>query len=187
MKLLGRRDRCSDTEVSPSYSNEETTHDNSQNCSWKCRDCRKQFTCKIGTVFEHARLPLHKALQAAYLLSSSKKGISSNQLARALEISLKAAWFLSHRIREAMREGAFEHLNGAGEPLDLRENPFEDPAQRMAHRLLRNNGFAPAWIEDSRDLHAEMQHLKTHRGQRTAQSRRWSRTFAFHVEIPLMF
>ncbi|HEY5081091.1 MAG TPA: IS1595 family transposase [Bauldia sp.] len=71
---------------------------------WKCRECRKQFTVKVGTVFEHARLPLHKALQAAYLLCSSKKGISANQLSRALEISLKAAWFLSHRVREAMRE-----------------------------------------------------------------------------------
>jgi hypothetical protein len=64
------------------------------------------------------------------------------------------------KIREAMEEGAFEHLDGAGEPLDLRENPFEDPAQRMAHRLLRNNGFAPAWIEEGREIEAEIRHLK---------------------------
>lgn len=64
------------------------------------------------------------------------------------------------KIREATREGAFEHLDGAGEPLDLNENPFEDPSQRMAHRILRNNGFAPAWIEESRDIDAEIRYLK---------------------------
>jgi hypothetical protein len=58
-----------------------------------------------------------------------------------------------------MQEGAFERLEGAGEPLDLNENPFEDPAQRMAHRLLRNNGFAPAWIEEGREIDAEMRRL----------------------------
>jgi hypothetical protein len=64
------------------------------------------------------------------------------------------------KIVEAMAEGAFEHLDGVGEPLDLSENPFEDPAQRMAHRLLRNNGFAPAWIEEGREIDAEIRRLK---------------------------
>jgi hypothetical protein len=64
------------------------------------------------------------------------------------------------KIREAMEEGAFENLDGTGEPVDLRENPFEDPAQRMAHRLLRNNGFAPAWIEEGREIDAEIRYLK---------------------------
>jgi hypothetical protein len=69
--------------------------------------------------------------------------------------------FIAERkIREAMEEGAFEHLDGTGEPLDLNENPFEDPAQRMAHRILRNNGFAPAWIEEGRDIEAEIRYLK---------------------------
>ena len=89
---------------------------------WKCRDCRKQFTCKVSTVFEHARIPLHKALQAVYLLCSSKKGISSNQLSRGLEISLKAAWFLSHRVREAMRElHATMPLGGEGKTVEFDE------------------------------------------------------------------
>ena len=68
--------------------------------------------------------------------------------------------FIAERkIREAMQEGVFEHLDGAGQPLDLTENPFEDPAQRMAHRLLRNNGFAPAWIEEGREIDAESRRL----------------------------
>lgn len=65
---------------------------------WRCGDCKKQFTVKIGTVFEHMRLPLHKALQAVYLVTSSKKGISAHQLHRTLEITYKSAWFLLHRI-----------------------------------------------------------------------------------------
>lgn len=71
----------------------------------KCGECRKQFTAKVGTVFEDAKLPLHKMLQAAHLMMSSKKGISSHQLSRLLEVQYNSAWFLSHRIREAMRSG----------------------------------------------------------------------------------
>jgi len=72
---------------------------------YKCGACRKQFRVTVGTVFEHLRIPLHKVLQAAYLMASSKKGISAHQLHRTLEITYKTAWFLAHRIREAMREG----------------------------------------------------------------------------------
>ena len=105
---------------------------------WKCRDCRKQFTVKIGTVFEHARLPLHKALQAAYLLCSSKKGISANQLSRALEISLKAAWFLSHRVREAMRELYFaDQLGGEGKIVEADET-YVGGKERNKHWSKKN-------------------------------------------------
>ena len=65
------------------------------------------------------------------------------------------------KIAEAMEEGAFDHLEGAGKPLDLSENPFEDPADRLAHRLLKNNGFAPAWIEEAREIEAESRRLHT--------------------------
>jgi transposase-like protein len=71
----------------------------------KCGQCSKQFTVKVGTVFEHGRIPLHKFLQAVHLLCSSKKGISAHQLHRILEVQYKTAWFLAHRIREAMRSG----------------------------------------------------------------------------------
>ncbi len=71
--------------------------------SYKCYGCRKKFTVKIGTIFEDSHIPLHIWLQAMFLLASSKKGVSSNQLARTLGVTLKSAWFLSHRIREAMK------------------------------------------------------------------------------------
>src|SRR3546814_17318295 len=63
------------------------------------------FTVKVGTVFEHGRIPLHKMLQAVHLMASSKKGISAHQLHRILEIQYKSARFLAHRIHEAMRSG----------------------------------------------------------------------------------
>lgn len=80
----------------------------------KCGECRKQFTVKVGTVFEHARMPLHKMLQAVHLMVSSKKGISAHQLSRVLEVQYKSAWFLMHRIREAMREGDLSPPMGGG-------------------------------------------------------------------------
>ena len=72
---------------------------------WKCYHCRGQFRVTKNTVFESAHLKLHQWFQAAYLLCSSKKGCSSNQLARTLGCTVKSAWFASHRIREAMRAG----------------------------------------------------------------------------------
>jgi transposase-like protein len=78
---------------------------------WKCYGCRGQFTVRKGTVFEESRLELHLWFQAAFLMCSSKKGVSANQLHRTLGVTLKTAWFLAHRLREAMAEG---HLNPFG-------------------------------------------------------------------------
>jgi transposase-like protein len=76
--------------------------------AYKCYDCRKPFTVKIGTIFESSHIAMRLWLQAIFLIASSKKGISSNQLHRTLGITLKSAWFMSHRIREAMKaDGGF--------------------------------------------------------------------------------
>lgn len=73
----------------------------------KCYKCRKPFTVKVGTIFEDSHIPLRFWLQAIHLIASSKKGISANQLHRTLGVTLKSAWFLGHRVREAMRVGSF--------------------------------------------------------------------------------
>jgi len=88
---------------------------------WRCGDCKRQFTVKVGTVFEHARLPLHKALQAVYLMVASKKGISAHQLHRLLEVTYKTAWFLAHRIREALRSGDLAPFGGNGGIVEVDE------------------------------------------------------------------
>ena len=74
---------------------------------WKCRACRKQFTVQVGTIFESSHVPLNKWLAAFYLLCSSKKGMSAHQLHRSIGVTYKTAWFMFHRIREAMKEPAF--------------------------------------------------------------------------------
>ncbi len=70
----------------------------------KCKDCGKQFTVRMGTIFESSHVELHLWLQAIYMVATSKKGISANQLHRTLGVTLKTAWFMGHRIREAMQE-----------------------------------------------------------------------------------
>ncbi len=87
----------------------------------KCGECRQQFTVKVGTVFEHGRMPLNKMLQAVYLMTASKKGISAHQMHRILEISYKSAWFLMHRIREAMRSGDLAPFGGEGGVVEVDE------------------------------------------------------------------
>jgi transposase-like protein len=82
---------------------------------YRCGPCKRQFTVKVGTVFESSHVPLNQWLQAVYLMCSSKKGISSHQLMRVLDVQYKTAWFMTHRIREAMRSGALGPLGlGSG-------------------------------------------------------------------------
>ncbi len=87
----------------------------------KCAECRKQFTVKVGTVFESSHIPVYKWLQACFLLASSKKGISAHQLHRTLEITYKSAWFLAHRIREAMKAIDVEPMGGEGKIVESDE------------------------------------------------------------------
>jgi transposase-like protein len=88
---------------------------------YKCYACREQFTVKIGTIFEASHLPLRMWLQAIHLLCASKKGISTRQLQRILKCGMKTAWFLGHRIREAMRHGDLSPMGGSGGIVEIDE------------------------------------------------------------------
>lgn len=90
----------------------------------KCYQCKGQFTARKGTVFESSHLELRQWLQAAFLMCSSKKGVSSNQLARTLGITVKSAWFASHRLREAMRTGGFSPMGGSDKIVETDETYF---------------------------------------------------------------
>lgn len=87
----------------------------------KCGDCGKQFTVRMGTIFEESKLPLHIWLQAMHLMCASKKGVSAHQLHRTLEITYKSSWFLAHRIREAMRSGDLAPFGSDGGAVEADE------------------------------------------------------------------
>jgi transposase-like protein len=86
-----------------------------------CAPCDRQFTVTVGTLFERSKVPLHKWFQAAHLLASSKKGISAHQLHRTLQVTYKTAWFMEHRLREAMRSGALSAMGGEGQIVEIDE------------------------------------------------------------------
>jgi transposase-like protein len=100
----------------------------------KCYACRKQFTVRVGTVFESSHVPLHIWFQAAFLMASSKKGVSSNQLHRTLGVTLKTAWFMSHRLREAMRVLKIDPIGGAGKFVEADETFVGGKARNRAYR-----------------------------------------------------
>ena len=102
--------------------------------AYKCYQCRKPFTVKVGTVFEASHVPMHYWLQAIYLMCASKKGISSNQLHRTLGVTLKTAWFMSHRIREAMRSGDLAPFGSDGGIVEVDETFIgKDPKWSRYH------------------------------------------------------
>jgi transposase-like protein len=86
--------------------------------------CRKDYTVTMGTVMERSHIPLHKWLMAFYLMSSSKKGVSAHQLHRSLNLDYKSAWFMAHRIREAMRDTDMGPLGGEGEIVEADETYY---------------------------------------------------------------
>jgi len=87
----------------------------------RCGPCKRQFTVTVGTVFESSHVPLNLWLQAVYLMCSSKKGISSHQLMRTLDVQYKTAWFMTHRIREAMTAGSLPPFGGEGMTVEIDE------------------------------------------------------------------
>jgi transposase-like protein len=79
---------------------------------WKCKNCKRQFSVKVGTIFEDSPIPLDKWLAAIWLIANSKNGISSHELGRAIGLTQKSSWFVLHRIRLAMQTGTFQMLSG---------------------------------------------------------------------------
>src|SRR5215210_6825144 len=95
-----------------------------------CNDCRDKFTVRTGTVMERSHVPLHKWLLAIHLLSSRKKGMSAHQLHRMLGVTYKSAWFLAHRIREAMRNDKPAGMGGAGHQVQADETYYGNTSKR---------------------------------------------------------
>ncbi len=87
-----------------------------------CGDCKKQFTVTVGTIFERSKVPLSKWWFAIHLLASSKKGMSAHQMHRMLGVTYQTAWFMEHRIREAMRDGALSPMGGGGSIVEVDES-----------------------------------------------------------------
>ncbi|MCL6682885.1 IS1595 family transposase [Sphingomonas alba] len=129
---------------------------------YKCYQCRKPFTVRMGTIFESSHVPLHIWLQAMFLVAGSKKGISSNQLHRILGVTLKTAWFMSHRIREAMRSGGLAPMGGDGGIVEIDETYIgrkkgKEVARGTHHKMPvlalvnRETGESRAFVVDKAD------------------------------------
>jgi transposase-like protein len=107
---------------------------------WKCKSCKKQYSVKVGTIFEDSALGLDKWLPAVWLIANSKNGISSHELGRALGTTQKSAWFMLHRIRLAMQSGSFEMLSGTVEV----DETFIGGKARNMHKADRRRKFGAA-------------------------------------------
>lgn len=112
---------------------------------YKCyqKECGGHFTVTVGTLFERSKVPLHKWFQAVYLLCSSKKGISSHQLHRMLGVTYKTAWFMTHRIREGMRDNMFTgQIGGGGRVVEADETFIGHDKTKKPKRQKKGRGYA---------------------------------------------
>ena len=116
---------------------------------WFCADCRKQFTVTVGTLFERSKVPLHKWLLANHLICASKKGMSAHQLHRMLGVTYKTAWFMAHRIREAMRDNPdlSGPLGGENKVVEADESYVGGKAKNRAFRKPRKKEAVFALVE----------------------------------------
>lgn len=135
----------------------------------KCYACRKPFTVRIGSIFEDSHLALHLWLQVIHLMCASKKGISTRQIQRMLNCSMKTAWFLTHRIREAMAErgSALPPLGGSGVTLEADETFVGAEAGRKLRRKPVKKAVVFSLVEregKARSFHIPRVHANTIRG-----------------------
>ena len=109
---------------------------------YQCNACREQFTATVGTVFERSKVPLNKWLLASFLMASSKKGVSAHQLHRTLGVTYKTAWFMAHRLREAMRPEGVSSMGGEGKTVEADESVVggKEKNKRLSKRNPKNIG-----------------------------------------------
>jgi transposase-like protein len=122
----------------------------------KCYCCRKKFTVTVGTVFEDSHIPAHQWLQVVHLMTSSKKGISSHQLMRIMQVQYKTAWFMTHRIREAMKEGSWQvtgKLGGSGMTIEADETWVGGKAKNRAYGPIPPKQAVAALVERGGRVH----------------------------------
>ena len=113
----------------------------------RCGPCKRQFTVTVGTVFESSHVPLNQWLQAVYLMCSSKKGISSHQLMRILDVQYKTAWFMTHRIREAMASGKLPPMGGPGGIVEIDETFIGNKPDMEVKRGYRHKNAVLSLVE----------------------------------------
>ena len=130
-------DRCNRLAVQTSKPSKRNPEGKPVYGLWKCYACREKFTVRKGTIFEESRLELHLWFQAAFLMASSKKGVSANQLHRTLGVTLKTAWFLAHRLREAMAPAMTEPMGGEGAIVEA-DATYYGPKEKNKHAHKRN-------------------------------------------------
>ncbi len=104
---------------------------------YQCNSCREQFSVTVGTLFERSHLPLQKWLLAFHLMAASKKGVSAHQLHRMLGITYKTAWFMGHRIREAMKASPVGRIGGNGKTLEADETFWGQKPHKKGQRKAR--------------------------------------------------
>jgi transposase-like protein len=105
---------------------------------YQCNECREQFTVTVGTVFERSKIPLNKWVLATHLMAASKKGMSAHQLHRMLGVTYKTAWFMAHRIREAMKDTSTEPMGGPGSIIEADETYYGRTDAARIYKTKRN-------------------------------------------------
>jgi transposase-like protein len=114
---------------------------------WKCKKCGKQFSVKVGTIFEDSAIPLDKWLIALWLLVNCKNGVSSYEIGRDLGITQKSAWFVLHRLRLALQSGSMGKLGGGGKHIEADET-FIGGLSRNMHKDVRKRRIDGTGIKD---------------------------------------
>jgi transposase-like protein len=160
----------------------------------QCKRCRRQFTAMVGTIFERSHIQLHKWMFAFHLMASSKKGISAHQLHRMLDITYKSAWFMAHRIREAMKPDYFSaKALGGHDPVEADETfvgtkPGAKKRKGYGHKnavlsLVERNGEVRSFHVPSVTAKTLRPYLKYHLRLCGNLSHR-SRTMVFGTSLP---